>query len=178
MPVRSRLDVREVVDNIMFLASSIALFAAILVLVLWVRPSDIEPAAPPNPATYLEQRKAAIYSNLRDLTFEYRLGKLSDADYEKTKHGLQEELAKVMAELDAISSGAPAAKAAPAKPAPPAKQAPAKPAKAQSAPPKERAEKVEEAKADVLVCPHCNARFDKPMKFCGECGKPMLEVNA
>lgn len=160
----------------MFLAYSIALFAAVLVLVLWVRPSDIELGPPPNPAAHLEERKAAIYVNLRDLTFEYRLGKLSDADYEKTKHGLQEELAKVMAELDSFSSTASATPpAAPAKPGPAkgaktqgvqAKPAPAKPAK------------VEVAQADALVCPHCNARFDKPMKFCGECGKPMLEVNA
>jgi rRNA maturation endonuclease Nob1 len=23
------------------------------------------------------------------------------------------------------------------------------------------------------VCPHCDAHFPKPMKFCGECGKAM-----
>jgi len=22
-------------------------------------------------------------------------------------------------------------------------------------------------------CPSCGAQFDKPLKFCGECGKPM-----
>jgi hypothetical protein len=149
----------------MFLAYSIALFALVLVLVLWVRPSDIELGSPPNPTAHLEERKGAIYSNLRDLTFEYRLGKLSDSDYEKTKHGLQEELAKVMAEIDsigAVATPAPAAKLAKAS-ANPARAAAVKPAQAEAGP---------------LVCPHCNARFDKPMKFCGECGKPMLEVKA
>ncbi len=31
------------------------------------------------------------------------------------------------------------------------------------------------AKSDPepLKCPHCGAKFDKPMKFCGECGKSM-----
>jgi hypothetical protein len=148
----------------MFIASSIALFALVLFLVLWVRPSDIELGSPPNPAAHLEERKAAIYSNLRDLTFEYRLGKLSDSDYEKTKHGLQEELARVMAEID--SSGAAAQPAA------------AKPAKASANKAKAAPAKTDQTKADPLVCPHCNARFDKPMKFCGECGKPMLEVKA
>ncbi len=157
----------------MFLASSIALFAAILVLVLWVRPSDIELGPPPNPAAHLEERKAAIYVNLRDLTFEYRLGKLSDSDYEKTKHGLQEELAKVMAELDSFSGAASVTA-----PAAPAKPGPAKPAKSQPAQAKPSSLGVDVAQTDPLVCPHCNARFDKPMKFCGECGKPMLEVNA
>ena len=28
-------------------------------------------------------------------------------------------------------------------------------------------------KPDPLVCPHCGAKFHKPMKFCGECGKAM-----
>jgi hypothetical protein len=23
------------------------------------------------------------------------------------------------------------------------------------------------------LCPHCGARFPQPLKFCGECGKPM-----
>src|ERR1035437_4755902 len=90
----------------MFLAASIVLFALILVLVLWVRPTDIELAPPRNPTAHLEERKAAIYLNLRDLTFEYRLGKLSEADYEKNKHGLQEELAKVLAEIDVLTGTA------------------------------------------------------------------------
>jgi hypothetical protein len=152
----------------MFLASSIALFAAILVLVLWVRPSDIELGPPPDPRAHLEERKSAIYANLRDLTFEYRLGKLSDPDYEKSKHGLQEELAKVMAELDA-SPGA-AAPAAAAKPAS-ARSTKAQPAQAKPSP-----ANVVETAIDPLVCPYCKARFEKPMKFCGECGKPMPEV--
>jgi hypothetical protein len=151
----------------MFLASSIALFAFVLVLVLWVRPSDIEQGPPPNPTAHLEERKASIYSNLRDLTFEYRLGKLSDSDYEKTKHGLQEELAKVMAELEAPAGAVQAVRAP-------------KSGKASSEQPKAAPVEVkeEQGSVDPLVCPHCNARFDKPMKFCGECGKPMPEVNS
>jgi hypothetical protein len=126
----------------MFLASCIALFALVLLLVFWVRPSDLPASPPPNPAAYLEERKAAIYENLRDLTFEFRLGKLSDSDYEKSKLGLQEELARVMAEIDALTGAALAAEPV-------------------------------RIKIDPLVCPHCRARFDKPMKFCGECGKSM-----
>ena len=146
----------------MFLASSIALFAVVLVLVLWVRPSDIELGPAPNPTAHLEERKAAIYANLRDLSFEYRLGKLSDSDYEKSKHGLQEELAKVMAEIDAFPIDRPLAKPVATKSEKPQPQVSV-------------ASRVED-KADQLVCPHCNARLDRPMKFCGECGKPMAEV--
>jgi hypothetical protein len=97
-----------------------------------------------SPTAHLEERKAQIYENLRDLQFEFRLGKLSDADYQKTKVDLQLELAKVLAEIDA---------------APPV---PVKPARALV------------AKAAVSdKCPHCGAKFPQPLKFCGECGKAM-----
>jgi len=148
-------------------------------IVFWVRPSDLPAPPPPDPAAHLEERKAAIYENLRDLTFEFRLGKLSDADYEKSKLGLQEELARVMGEIDALAATAPATpppaatQAAPAKTdqAPPAASKPdgAKPAAAPPAP--KQAPAARQAKG--VTCPHCRARFDKPMKFCGECGKAM-----
>ena len=48
---------------------------------------------PVSPFQHLDERKAAIYENLRDLQFEYRVGKLSDADYQSTKKDLQKELA-------------------------------------------------------------------------------------
>lgn len=147
----------------MFLASSIALFALVLLFVFWVRPSDLPASPPPNPAAYLEERKAAIYENLRDLTFEFRLGKLSDSDYEKSKLGLQEELARVMAEIDSLTGAAPAPGAPTAARAPTPKPKPPAPAAPEPAP----------TKINPLVCPHCSAQFDKPMKFCGECGKPM-----
>jgi hypothetical protein len=28
------------------------------------------------------------------------------------------------------------------------------------------------------ACPHCGARFEKPLNFCGECGKPMYTRGA
>ena len=58
----------------------------------------------------------------------------------------------------------PAAAKAAAKPAAKPATAPPKPA---PAPPKPKPAPA------ANVCPHCQARFDKPMKFCGECGKPM-----
>jgi len=123
--------------------------AAVLVLVgafvftLFIRGRDLPEPEPVSPTAHLEERKARIYENLRDLQFEYRLGKLSDDDYQKTKQDLQKELARVMSEIDAV---------APSKAAPPAAPAPA------PAP---------------NVCPHCGAKFAQPLKFCGECGKKM-----
>lgn len=116
-----------------------------LFFTLTIRTKDLPPPDPVSPTQYLDDRKAQIYENLRDLQFEYRVGKLSDADYQQTKLGLQKELAGVLSEIEKFGTGQ--AQPAPVEPPP--------------APVREN------------VCPHCNAQFPKPMKFCGECGKAM-----
>ena len=115
---------------------------------LFIRVKDIPKPAPESPFKHLEERKAAIYENLRDLQFEYRLDKLSDQDYQATKLELQKDLAQVMAETDRIKAEL-------------ATSPLLKPVKVVTPPVKKSA------------CPACGATFDKPLKFCGECGKPM-----
>ncbi len=134
----------------MIAAAAVLLTVGLIVYTLSVRRRDLPPAPPESPFRHLDERKAAIYDNLRDLQFEYRVGKLSGKDYEQTKLDLQRELAAVLAEIDRLKGEKPPA-AAPPKAAVP------------SAP----------AQADPCVCPHCGARFPQLLKFCGECGKPM-----
>jgi hypothetical protein len=50
-------------------------------------------------AAYLRERKDAVYENLRDLNFEYKAGKVPDADYQSLKAALQEEAAALLAEI-------------------------------------------------------------------------------
>src|SRR3984957_16715018 len=106
-----------------------------------VRPQDLPDVEPPSPFRHLDERKVSIYENLRDLQFEYRVGKLSDADYQHSKQDLQKALAAVMADADKLTTqlngNAP--------PPPP--------------------------KPDSRTCPSCGAKFEKELKFCGECGK-------
>jgi hypothetical protein len=128
----------------MLLIAAVLLTAGTIVFTLVVRGRDIPEAPALAPTAHLEERKAQIYENLRDLQFEFRLGKLSDADYQKTKLDLQRELAKVLAEIDTLQPQ-------------PVKGKPAAPAPAPS----------------PLKCPHCGAKFAQAMKFCGECGKAM-----
>ena len=71
---------------------------------LTIRAKDIPQPDPVSPTHHLEERKARIYENLRDLQFEYRVGKLSDEDYQRTKLTLQQELAVVLTEIDGILS--------------------------------------------------------------------------
>ena len=134
----------------MILPLAVLLTIAVIAFVLFIRPQDLPPAEPVSPVAHLEERKARIYENLRDLLFEYRVGKLSDDDYQRTKVGLHQELAGVLEEIDRILQNEP--KTAPAKVVP-------------------SAAIVEKTKP--IQCPHCSAKFDKPMKFCGECGKEM-----
>jgi hypothetical protein len=61
-------------------------------------------------ASYLRERKDAVYENLRDLNFEFKAGKMPDADYQSLKASLQDEAATLLAEiarLDAKASAAP-----------------------------------------------------------------------
>ena len=133
--------------NFVLIAAAITLL--VVLYTLFVRPKDLPAAIPDSPVQHLETRKAAIYENLRDLQFEYRVGKLSDDDYQRTKREMQAELAAVLAEIDGVQQQ----KAAPA-------------------PQTVRKSKIEAGR----VCPHCAAKFDKPLKFCGECGKAMTET--
>ena len=55
----------------------------------------------------LMERRDAIYENLRDLRFEYRAGKFSEADYEETKQLLEMEAARVLSDMDTLTGGTP-----------------------------------------------------------------------
>jgi hypothetical protein len=125
---------------------------AVIAFILAVRPTDIPQPEPVSPFHHLDERKAAIYENLRDLQFEYRLGKLSDDDYQNTKKDLQKELARVLAEVDRLKNSLSA-------PMPPVPMWP--PIPKVVVPP------------TGFVCPSCGAKFPTALKFCGECGKPM-----
>ena len=127
----------------------------VIVFILGVRAKDLPAPEPVSPFQHLDERKAAIYENLRDLQFEYRVGKLSDRDYQQTKLDLQRDLAGVMAEIDRIKEKLSAGE--PTKPVKPAKPA---------------------ATPKKFVCPACKAEFTQQLKFCGECGKPMKAVGA
>lgn len=53
---------------------------------------------------YLQERKDAVYENLRDLNFEFKAGKLSDADYERLSNSLENEAASILAEMERLEA--------------------------------------------------------------------------
>ncbi|MGA8299930.1 MAG: hypothetical protein WB817_10625 [Terriglobales bacterium] len=55
---------------------------------------------------YLRERKESVYENLRDLNFEYKAGKVPDADYQSMRNSLEEEAAAIMAEIARLEQAA------------------------------------------------------------------------
>jgi hypothetical protein len=127
----------------MMVAVALLLALGAMFYTLFVRPHDVPEPLPVSPIQHLEDRKYAIYDNLRDLQFEYRLGKLSDDDYQQTKQALQRELAIVLAETEETVKRLGLMTARPKR------------------------------KQPGSVCPHCRATFAQTLKYCGECGKAM-----
>jgi hypothetical protein len=139
----------------MIIALACLITIGVIAFILSIRAKDLPQPEPVSPFEHLDQRKAAIYENLRDLQFEYRVGKLSDHDYQQTKVDLQKELSTVMAEIDRVKAEIATGKIP--MPAP---------------------ELVKQAGPRKYVCPYCQAEFGQPLKFCGECGKPMKAAQA
>ncbi len=53
---------------------------------------------------YLYERKDVVYENLRDLNFEHKAGKFTEADFESMRNNLEAEAARVLAEIEKLES--------------------------------------------------------------------------
>jgi hypothetical protein len=89
-------------------AAVLALFA-LLALVGWVvvRPLLQGPSGPADPA--LDERRAALeaakeakYREIHDAELDFRMGKLSDADYRPLDRELRGQAIEILRELDAL----------------------------------------------------------------------------
>jgi len=70
-------------------------------------PELVSPGAEKTRAAYLSERKEVVYENLRDLNFEYKAGKVPEADYQSMKNSLEEEAASILAEISGLESARP-----------------------------------------------------------------------
>ena len=129
----------------MLIAVAAFIVIGALLYTVLIRPVDLPAPEPVNPFHYLDDAKARVYENLRDLQFDFRLGKLSDEDYARTKKELQLELARILSETDQLRQqlGVTVQMRAP------------------------------QAKKNLNVCPSCGTKFKEKLKFCGQCGKAM-----
>jgi len=83
-------------------------FAACLLLTLGIlayvfyMPTEIDVSPEKTQLIFLRERKDVVYENLRDLNFEYKAGKLPDADYNTMRASLEDEAAALLAEIDRL----------------------------------------------------------------------------
>ena len=88
-----------------FLACALLITFATLFYV-FVLPDKIYTGQEKTRASYLRERKDAVYENLRDLNFEYSAGKVPDTDYRSLKASLQDEAAALLAEIARLEENA------------------------------------------------------------------------
>jgi hypothetical protein len=81
-----------------------ALFTFAVVFFIFHLPGRLYLGAAKTRASYLRERKDAAYENLRDLNFEYKAGKVPEADYESLKTSLQDEAATLLAEISRLEA--------------------------------------------------------------------------
>jgi hypothetical protein len=129
-----------------------ALALATMLYVFWVTPEPIVRKSHAQAEhDFLDERKEMVYEGMRDLQMEYRMGKLSDADYQELKLSYQHQLAQLLDEASRIS------------------EAPA--------PPPDTATPEAVVPGRCQICGQDNPATNR---FCGSCGKELktAEVNA
>jgi rRNA maturation endonuclease Nob1 len=128
-----------------------ALTLAALLYVFWFTPEPPRsPSSRERELEFLQERKEALYENLRDLHLEYRMGKLSEADYQQMKERYQVELAAWMAQAERVTESA-------------------SPADLSAEVPQSRT-KAEVRRTKQGRCTRCGRDNPIENRFCGACG--------
>jgi len=79
-------------------------FAAGILVYVFYPSRDTDTGIVKTRAAYLYERKEVVYENLRDLSFEFKSGKFTLADYDGMRLGLEAEAARIMAEIEMLES--------------------------------------------------------------------------
>jgi len=87
----------------MGMMAGVVLTLAVFVFMFWPEKNPFVQADKTR-VDYLRERKDVIYENLRDLNFEYLAGKYPEQDYVEQRTGLEDEAARVIAEMELLNS--------------------------------------------------------------------------
>jgi hypothetical protein len=79
-------------------------FAAGTLVYVFMPSRDTETGVVKTRVTYLYERKEVVYENLRDLNFEFKSGKFTQADYDGMRLGLEAEAARILAEIEMLET--------------------------------------------------------------------------
>jgi hypothetical protein len=81
-----------------------SLFAAATLAFIFLPSRDPETGVDKTRLEYLYERKDVVYENLRDLNFEYKAGKFTEADYDSMRLGMEAEAARLLAEIEKLEA--------------------------------------------------------------------------
>lgn len=79
-------------------------FAAGTLICIFLPGRETETGADKTRLEYLHERKEVVYENLRDLNFEFKSGKFSQADYEGMRSAMEAEAARLLAEIETLEA--------------------------------------------------------------------------
>lgn len=85
------------------LGACFALAVVVFLFVFYIYPDASDLAPHRTKLDQLLERRDTIYDNLRDLKFEHRAEKYSEADYELMKTSLENEAALVLTEIEQVT---------------------------------------------------------------------------
>src|SRR5207253_9329991 len=88
-------------DGTMIFAACLILAVTLLAYV-FAPPAEITSGPEKDRVAFLRERKDMVYENLRDLNFEHKAGKLSDADFESLRGSLESEAAALLSEINSL----------------------------------------------------------------------------
>jgi hypothetical protein len=80
------------------------LFATGVLIYVFLPSRDTDTGVVKTRVAYLYERKEVVYENLRDLNFEFKSGKFTQADYDGMRLGLEAEAARILAEIEMLES--------------------------------------------------------------------------
>jgi hypothetical protein len=79
-------------------------FAAGTLIFIFLPSRDADTGVDKTRLEYLYERKEVVYDNLRDLNFEFKAGKFTQADYDGMRLGMEAEAARLLAEIERLES--------------------------------------------------------------------------
>ncbi len=142
------------------------------------RPAEREQEVSPHTLDTLIAQRNAVYETIRDLDFDYQLGKLSPGDYDALRDKYKARAAAVLQEIDAAmgSNGAPA-EASPGDAASLDAQIEAQVAQRRGAPRLDGDDAIEQEvarrRATAGRCRNCGTPYHAGDRFCGKCGNAL-----
>jgi len=101
----------------------------------------------------LLNRKAVVYSNLKDLEFEYKMGRLGDTDFRNLEAGLKTEAAEILQKLDHLGVEENLDESI------------------EQTVAARKARLTSGRAANARVCPACGAAVPSGKPFCADCGR-------